>query len=81
MHWRDKRRATDLEQPQGAGAALGTPTVPCCRGPRDDIVEVTRYLNQSIYRFSPPTVQSSVDPQRIEPHRAGNLPRPTSPAH
>jgi hypothetical protein len=28
----------------------------------DDIVEVTRYLDQSIYRFGPATVRSSLDP-------------------
>ena len=59
MHWRDQRRATNLESLKEQvrlwqGRALLSWT-------EDDIVEVTRYLNQSTYRFGPPTVRSSLD--------------------
>ena len=59
MHWRDKRVATDWsslkEQVrlwQDRNRLSWT---------EDDIVEVTRHLNQSIYRFGQPTVRSSLD--------------------
>lgn len=55
MHWRDQRRATNLaslkEQVRlWQGRALLAWT-------EDDIVEVTRYLNQSIYRFDQTTAR------------------------
>jgi mono/diheme cytochrome c family protein len=60
MHWRDQRRATDLgslkEQVrlwQGRAQLSWT---------EDDIVEVTRYLNQNIYRFDQATARASLDP-------------------
>ena len=61
MHWREQRRATDLDSlkeqvRRWQGRALLSWT-------EDDIVEVTRYLNQSIYRFGQPTVRSSLDRQ------------------
>lgn len=49
MHWRDKRQATDWESLQRqvrrwqANAGL--------RWSEDDIVEVARYLNETIYRY------------------------------
>jgi mono/diheme cytochrome c family protein len=60
MHWRDQRRATDMESLKEQvrlwqGRALLSWT-------EDDIVEVTRYLNQSIYRFGQATVRASLDP-------------------
>ena len=59
MHWRDQRRATDLDSLKEQvrlwqGRAL-------LSWAEDDIVEVTRHLNQSIYRFGQPTVRSSLD--------------------
>ena len=56
MHWRDNRRATDLaslkEQVRlWQGRAMLSWT-------EDDIVEVTRYLNQNIYRFAPATARA-----------------------
>ena len=59
MHWRDQRRATDLDSLTEQvrlwqGRAL-------LSWAEDDIVEVTRHLNQSIYRFGQPTVRSSLD--------------------
>ena len=61
MHWREQRRATDLDSLKEQvrlwqGRALLSWT-------EDDIVEVTRYLNQSIYRFGKPTARSSLDRQ------------------
>ena len=61
VHWREQRRATDLDSlkeqvRRWQGRALLSWT-------EDDIVEVTRYLNQSIYRFGQPTVRSSLDRQ------------------
>jgi mono/diheme cytochrome c family protein len=60
IHWRDQRRATDLNSLKEQvrlwqGRALLSWT-------DDDVVEVARYLNQSIYRFGQPTVRSSLDP-------------------
>jgi cytochrome c5 len=60
VHWRDQRRATDLDSLKAQvrlwqGRALLSWT-------EDDIVEVTRYLNQSIYRFSQATVRASLAP-------------------
>jgi mono/diheme cytochrome c family protein len=57
MHWREQRRATDLaslrEQVRlWQGRALLSWT-------EDDIAEVTRYLNQSIYRFGQATTRAS----------------------
>ncbi|MCW5658947.1 MAG: cytochrome C [Burkholderiaceae bacterium] len=56
VHWRDQRRATDLnslrEQVrlwQGRAHLSWT---------EDDIAEVTRHLNQSIYRFAQPTARA-----------------------
>jgi hypothetical protein len=60
MHWRDQRRATDLasltEQVRyWQGRALLSWT-------EDDIAEVTRYLNQRIYRFGPPRLVHGPEP-------------------
>ena len=49
MHWRDRKLATDwttLEQQVRRWQAIAL-----LRWSDDDIVEVTRYLNQSFYRF------------------------------
>jgi mono/diheme cytochrome c family protein len=60
IHWRDQRRATDLgslrEQVRlWQGRALLSWT-------DEDIAEVTRYLNQSIYRFGQATARASLEP-------------------
>jgi mono/diheme cytochrome c family protein len=60
MHWRDQRRATDLgslkEQVRlWQGRAMLSWT-------EDDITEVTRYLNQRIYRFQPAPAGASLGP-------------------
>ena len=59
MHWRDKRVATDWDSLkeqvrlwQGRNQLSWS---------EDDIVEVTRYLNQRIYRFGQPSEQASLD--------------------
>lgn len=60
MHWRDQRRATDLDSLreqvrlwQGRAQLSWT---------EDDIAEVTRYLNERIYRFERASVRASLDP-------------------
>jgi mono/diheme cytochrome c family protein len=60
MHWREQRRATDLDSLKEQvrlwqGRALLSWT-------EEDIVEVTRYLNQRIYHFDEPAVRASRDP-------------------
>ncbi len=53
IHWRDQRIATDWESLKAqvrrwqARALLGWSDA--------DIVEVTRHLNETVYRFAPPT--------------------------
>ena len=53
LHWRDRRQATDWNSLQAqvrrwqATAMLGWP--------EEDVVEVTRYLNRSIYHFREPS--------------------------
>ena len=52
LHWRDRRQATDWNslkaqvQRWQATALLGWP--------EEDVVEVTRYLNRSVYHFREP---------------------------
>jgi mono/diheme cytochrome c family protein len=63
MHWRDQRRATDLDSLKEQvrlwqGRALLSWT-------EDDIVEVTRYLNQRIYRFGQVKVGAWPDPSSL----------------
>ena len=60
MHWREQRRATDLDSLKEQVRLWQARALLSWND--DDIVEVTRYLNQSIYRFGPPTVRSSLDP-------------------
>ncbi len=60
MHWRDQRRATDLDSLKEQvrlwqGRAM-------LAWSEDDITEVTRYLNQRIYRFERASVRASVGP-------------------
>ena len=57
MHWRDQRRATDLDSLreqvrlwQGRAQLSWT---------EDDIAEVTRYLNERIYRFERASARAS----------------------
>jgi len=59
VHWRDQRRATDLDSLreqvrhwQGRASLSWTD---------DDIAEVTRYLNQRIYRFGQSTARAPLD--------------------
>jgi hypothetical protein len=73
VHWRDQRRATDLasltEQVRyWQGRALLSWT-------EDDIAEVTRYLNQRIYRFGPPKLVHGPGPSSV---LAGRLQPPTT---
>jgi hypothetical protein len=73
VHWREQRRATDLasltEQVRyWQGRALLSWT-------EDDIAEVTRYLNQRIYRFGPPKL---VHGPGTAPVLAGRLQPPTT---
>lgn len=60
MHWRDQRRATDLDSLREQvrlwqGRAM-------LSWNEDDIAEVTRYLNERIYRFERTSVRASLDP-------------------
>lgn len=73
VHWRDQRRATDLasltEQVRyWQGRALLSWT-------EDDIAEVTRYLNQRIYRFGPPKLVHGPGPDTV---LVGRLQPPTT---
>lgn len=65
VHWRDQRRATDLaslnEQVRyWQGRALLSWT-------EDDIAEVTRYLNESIYRFGSGRLAHGPEPTPSSP--------------
>jgi mono/diheme cytochrome c family protein len=58
MHWREQRRATDLDSLKEQvrlwqGRAF-------LSWSEDDIAEVTRYLNERIYRFDPSSVRASL---------------------
>jgi mono/diheme cytochrome c family protein len=63
MHWRDQRRATDLDSLREQ-VRLWQGRAQLSWG-EDDIAEVTRYLNQRIYRFGPAPARASID----EKHR------------
>lgn len=70
MHWRGKRLATDLDSLREQvrlwqGRAL-------LSWNEDDIAEVTRYLNQRIYRFGQAPVRASLD--HLLAHAAGAPP-------
>jgi mono/diheme cytochrome c family protein len=60
MHWRDQRRATDLDSLKDQvrlwqGRAL-------LSWDEQDIAEVTRYLNQRFYHFDRPSSRASLGP-------------------
>ena len=60
MHWRDQRRATDLDSlREQVGLWQGRALLSWSE---DDIAEVTRYLNERIYRFGRTSVRASLDP-------------------
>lgn len=52
MHWRDKRQATDWASLLGQVQAWQVRENLAWSG--DDVLEVTRHLNESIYRFAAP---------------------------
>lgn len=59
MHWRDQRRATDLDSlREQVRLWQGRALLSWSEG---DIDEVTRYLNQRIYRFDQASVRASLD--------------------
>ena len=51
MHWRDKRLATDWESLKGQVRRWDEAA--SLRWSDDDILEVTRYLNENFYGFTP----------------------------
>jgi hypothetical protein len=59
MHWRDKRVATDWDSLREQVRLWQDRNQ--LSWSEDDIVEVTRYLNQRIYRFGQAPEQASLD--------------------
>lgn len=65
VHWRDQRRATDLDSLKEQVRHWQRRAL--LSWSEDDILEVTRYLNQTIYRFGQSTARSPGHQGRVAP--------------
>lgn len=63
VHWRDQRRATDLDSLREQVRLWQNRSSQSWS--EEDIDEVTRYLDESIYRFGPPAGRAALDAGKI----------------
>lgn len=69
IHWRDKKLATDWDSLKAQVRRWDEAA--SLRWNDDDVLEVTRYLNESFYGFPPPTGPVGVMGPAVDEGRAG----------